>query len=349
MADIQTIDTDYKPWGGLAGYYNSIVNDAIQQSNQNALERQTLENVVRKKDAAVAKNQMNSPEWMDWNLRGDIGKYKSSDASGRLDQGVVDSRIATTNQENKNKLEYGVMEEHATKLDNLRFALESENPAALAQTMQTLDPTDQQKLAELVRTQGAQGAREYLRRTSESIRQSLALNAGTRGKLMEEGLRGENQVRNTKEAARGHMATTIQQGKNALELENQQALHGKYAKAVKTAESMFGKLDYKVQLAEINAALKIGIDPIDQEPLDERKKEYWMERANTLATIINQKAPQPGIDIPQVAGVPGQNVPQVQVVTPPATPIPGKPIPQAAGGAVRQGKVKYEIVNPATQ
>ena len=98
---MQTIDMEYKPWGGLAGMYHGIQSSQIEQSNEQALERQSLENIVKQKEAALAQDEMNNQGYRDWRMKGMIGDNQKKSAEGQEALEVVSSKIAKQISENK--------------------------------------------------------------------------------------------------------------------------------------------------------------------------------------------------------------------------------------------------------
>lgn len=98
MANIQGIDTEYKPWGLTAGAMVGERQADTDAANILSLQESQLANVLKQRDAMEASAQMQNPEWLKWKLAGQIGEGMSKGATGQLDQGVLqdkmDSQIA---------------------------------------------------------------------------------------------------------------------------------------------------------------------------------------------------------------------------------------------------------------
>lgn len=94
-AQIQGQELDYKPWGGLAGVMAGTREAETDAANLLALQESQLGNVVKQRDASVAQEQMNSPEWMKQKIAGEIGQNQSLAAGGKEASALVDSKIKT--------------------------------------------------------------------------------------------------------------------------------------------------------------------------------------------------------------------------------------------------------------
>lgn len=93
MANIQGIDTEYKPWGLTAGAMVGERQADTDAANILALQESQLANVLKQRDAMEASAQMQNPEWLKWKLAGQIGEGMSKGATGQFDQGVLKDKM----------------------------------------------------------------------------------------------------------------------------------------------------------------------------------------------------------------------------------------------------------------
>jgi hypothetical protein len=310
MPDIQTVPTDQAglPWGSLAGYYDAMNNMAIQKSQEQTLQGQNLDNIVKQRNAALAQDQINSQDYRNWSLQGDIGKNQSSAAQGSFDQTTLPAKTKFTNTDYYNKQNRADLERQAGSLDNLRFSLVNNGPAGVAKALENLDEEDKTTFTKMIQTKGPQAVSEYLRSLSDDIRNHLSTN-DVRGNLITQGVKNKGDLDQENLKGKYHLAGIETQGRTNKELEQMRIDAGKYNKVLRDSFASFYKLRSDAQLAQIIAGLKVGKDPITQAPIDEEGQTYWMEQARVLSATMNarnQAATNNKADIGQLGLTPTQ-------------------------------------------
>ncbi len=99
MDNMQTMDMEYKPWGGLAGVYSGIQQAQTEQSNQNKLAMQGLEGVIKGVQAGRDASDYSNPQMEQLRQQGIMGENKSKFAKGEIDYSTYEGEIKAKIQE----------------------------------------------------------------------------------------------------------------------------------------------------------------------------------------------------------------------------------------------------------
>lgn len=103
-AQIQGLDTEYKPWGGLAGIMTGVREADTEAANLLALQESQLGNVVKARDAAFAQDEMGNQELRNSRMQGMIGDSQVKTAAGRTAMGTQESDMQAKIAENLAKV-----------------------------------------------------------------------------------------------------------------------------------------------------------------------------------------------------------------------------------------------------
>jgi hypothetical protein len=101
MPNIQGMDTEYKPWGGLAGIMTGEREGLQHFANLQGMEEAQLNNVLKQVEASRAANDFSNPEMERWRQAKLMGEGMQQDALGRLKQGTLGTDITAGNQKNQ--------------------------------------------------------------------------------------------------------------------------------------------------------------------------------------------------------------------------------------------------------
>jgi hypothetical protein len=183
---MQTIDMDYKPWGGLAGIYAGEQQAQIQQSNQNALVEQGLGNVIKGVEAGRSAADFANPDMERWRQQGIIGKNMQDYSKGQLDYNTLDSNTKAKIAENMSKASSAEIEQTINGLDMFLSQATSNGPLGMQQAVSSLPPQYQQ----MVKQMGPTKALEVAKQMSDLLKQARADSPAVRGKLTEQGHKG---------------------------------------------------------------------------------------------------------------------------------------------------------------
>jgi len=93
-AQIQGMDLDYKPWGGLAGIMAGDREAETEAANLLALQESQLGNIVKQRDASFAQDEMNNQELRSGRIQGMIGDAQVKTAVGLTAKGTQQSDMA---------------------------------------------------------------------------------------------------------------------------------------------------------------------------------------------------------------------------------------------------------------
>lgn len=122
---METIATDFKPFGMLGGMYAGQNAANAQAMNNQAMEKTALEQLVKQRDAAFAQDEMNNPEVRAMRLQGMIGKDQSAVAAGALAKATNESDIKAKIAENVAKIPKAELEaqmaQHTGEFNALRM------------------------------------------------------------------------------------------------------------------------------------------------------------------------------------------------------------------------------------
>lgn len=116
-AQIQGMDLDYKPWGGLAGIMAGDREAETEAANLLALQESQLGNIVKQRDASFAQDEMGNPELRSGRIQGMIGDAQVKTAAGLTAKGTQQSDMAAKLAENiakvpKAQVEKALQETH---------------------------------------------------------------------------------------------------------------------------------------------------------------------------------------------------------------------------------------------
>jgi hypothetical protein len=311
MPVIQGIDTEYKPWGGLAGFTTGERRAEMDAANMQALQESQLSNALKEVEARRAQSDFSNPEMEQWRQQGIMGKNMSDYSKGQLDYKTLDSNIKTKLAENMSKASAAEIEATINGLDQFISVASSDNPLAMHQAMASLPPQYQKIVQQL----GPQQSVAYAKQLSDTIKQARMDSPTHRAKMAEIDRTAENQEI-TRQGDR-ESQETIQRMSNAnqVKLEQMRIDAGKYANKNADRLVLFQKLHPEIQLAKINAALKTGTDPITGEKLDKQGNDYWTMYGQSLGASAELKVPQQEgkIAVPKVAGMPAVSTPKAIV------------------------------------
>jgi len=101
MPNIQGMDTEYKPWGGLAGIMTGEREGLQHFANLQGMEEAQLSNVLKQVEASRAANDFSNPEMERWRQAKLMGEGMQQDALGRLKQGTLNTDSSAGNQKNQ--------------------------------------------------------------------------------------------------------------------------------------------------------------------------------------------------------------------------------------------------------
>ena len=122
---MENIATDFKPFGMLGGMYAGQNAANAQITNEQAMQKSALEQMIKQKDAAFAQDEMNSPEVRAMRLQGMIGKDQQSQAAGAMAKATNESDIKAKIAENVAKIPKAELEaqmsQHTSEFNALRM------------------------------------------------------------------------------------------------------------------------------------------------------------------------------------------------------------------------------------
>ena len=143
---IQTVPTEYKPWGLTAGAMVGQQQYDTEAANLQSLNEARLANVGHERDAMLAQGQMDNPAWLQSKIAGDIGQGQTLAATGEYDQGVLKSKLAEGIAKNVANLSENQVKqqlaEGTKQLNTMKLGLtylagpNGQNPAALTGFLQ---------------------------------------------------------------------------------------------------------------------------------------------------------------------------------------------------------------------
>lgn len=188
MPVIQGIDTEYKPWGGLAGFTTGERRAEMDASNMQALQEAQLSNVLKEVEARRAQSDFSNPEMELWRQQGIMGKNMSDYSKGQLDYKTLDSNIKTKLVENMSKASAAEIEATINGLDQFISVASSGNPLAMHQAMSSLPPEYQKIVQQL----GPQQSVAYAKQLSDTIKQARMDSPTHRAKIAEIDRTAEN-------------------------------------------------------------------------------------------------------------------------------------------------------------
>lgn len=178
---MQTVDSEYKPWGGLAGVYKgeeaankSFANDMALGQQSLALEKAALTNplelIMKQRDAAQATQDMSEPMM---GARQDlaVGTAQSAKAKGAMDMNALPEKQKLQALEIMGKTSKQEVDNTISGIEKFITDATSNGPMGMAQAVSSLPPQFQQMVAKLAETgQDPVQAAQKLRETLVSMR-----------------------------------------------------------------------------------------------------------------------------------------------------------------------------------
>lgn len=189
MPVIQGIDTEYKPWGGLAGFTTGERRAEMDAANMQELQSSQLGNAIKEVEARRAQADFSNPEMEQWRQQGILGKNKQAYSDGELSYQTLDSNVKTKLAENLSKASAAEIEATINGLDQFTAVASSGNPLAMHQAISSLPPQYQKIVQQL----GPEKAVQYAKQLSDTIKQARADSPAHRAKLAETDRTYENQ------------------------------------------------------------------------------------------------------------------------------------------------------------
>lgn len=179
---MQTMDMEYKPWGGLAGVYSGIQSSQMDQSNQNKLAMQGLENVIKGVQAGRDVADFSDPEQEMWRQRKLKGEGMQAYTKGMLDYGTMDASLKQKLQELRNKTDAGEMQQTIDGLQKFVMQATSNGPAGLAVAIESLPPEYKQIVNQMER-QNPGSSPVLANDLLKTLKEIMADTAENRGKM----------------------------------------------------------------------------------------------------------------------------------------------------------------------
>jgi len=122
---MENIATDFKPFGMLGGMYAGQNAANAQITNEQAMQKSALEQMIKQKEVAFAQDEMNNPEVRAMRLQGMIGKDQQSQAAGVMAKATNESDIKAKIAENVAKIPKAELEsqlaQHNSEFNALRM------------------------------------------------------------------------------------------------------------------------------------------------------------------------------------------------------------------------------------
>lgn len=312
-AQIQGPDLDYKPWGGLAGVYSGERTADQSMANQLALQEAAYKNTVSQKDAQLAQEQMNTPEWAQTQVLGQIGKSRGEYADGQLKYSTLDANTKNKLQELKNSTSAGEIQQTISGIDQFITQATVNGPVGISVAAQSLPAQYQQMVAQLEQKEPGSSVKH-----ARQIRDLLVGLQGdtptVRGKMQEQAHQGT--------ITAGIHASDRQAQKDIAgmnigaqrELEQMRIDAGKYNKAgtAKTVEELLLKAPNakaKAEVLESAQANAIRNGDMESAISYQTRAEAARARAAEDASNTGLASKQTGIDIAAKANLPTNPAP----------------------------------------
>jgi len=187
IPQIQGMDTDYKPWGGLAGIMTGERQALQEAANLQGLEESQLSNILKRVEASRAQNDFDNPEMERWRQAKEMGMGMQQDAAGRLKQGTLDTDISSGVSKNIATTSGSKIDNMINLLDNSLAMLESNGPAGMSMVMTQFPPELQQLMQ-----QAGPNAPQFLSKFSEMLKQQRMQTPKYMGDVALEDRKSEN-------------------------------------------------------------------------------------------------------------------------------------------------------------
>lgn len=280
-AQIQGMDLDYKPWGGLAGIMAGDREAETEAANLLALQESQLGNIVKQRDASFAQDEMNNQELRSGRIQGMIGDAQVKTAAGLTAKGTQDADMRSQIAEKLAKIPKAQVEEALSKTH-----LQTQGLMALAQSLGDGDTSNLNftlKAQEMAPKLGMSPQElQQLLQNPKLLNSRIAQNQ-ERLTMVPEVLREvykkdreyENQeiIHQGDRESRERVAAAEIAGRDAIEAAGITA--GKYDRSGRSGVSIttiFAKMTPEARLGAVQKALTTGIDPETNEPMTEVAK-----------------------------------------------------------------------------
>lgn len=143
-AQMQGLDTLYKPWGMMAGGMVGSREADMEAANLLGLEESQLANLIKQVEARRAQSDFARPGLEEARQLGLQGQYGQQQAAGELALGTLRSNIGAANAANTAKKSGSELENQINYLDNAVATMEANGPLGVSMVMQQLPPSLQQ-------------------------------------------------------------------------------------------------------------------------------------------------------------------------------------------------------------
>lgn len=191
---MENIDLDYKPWGGLAGVLAGQQQTMADNLNRAQLQQNTLNNIVKQRDAALAQDQTDSDQFRQAALQGAIGTNQSLAAKGQFDMSTLDARTKQAIAEGYSNADKATVEKERVGIDRFISAYEGSNGNPVMALDAISDPQMKQYAAGIIQKMGPDGAYNLAKQMRNVYTQLDADTGKHRGDMEKQAL--ENQGRN---------------------------------------------------------------------------------------------------------------------------------------------------------
>lgn len=314
--NIQGVDQEYKPWGGLAGVATGERRAEMELANIQGLQEQNLSNVLKEVEARRAQSDYSTPGMEEMRQKGIMGKGMQDYATGKLSYDTLDSNTKTKLAENMSKASAAEVESTINGLEMfITGASSGQGGIGMQQALASLPPQYQQIVQKLEQQQPGSSV-EYAKQFLDVIKQTRANSVAVRGKIMEQNNQYENQERihiGDRES-REKVSAADNASKMAIEKAGIEA--GKYKRggAGTSITTVFAKMTPEARLGAVQKALATGVDPETGELMtDMARKGYESMYDQDKRTVDSKNASKSvaKIDIPALANVPQATPPSV--------------------------------------
>lgn len=322
-AQIQGLDTEYKPWGGLAGIMTGVREADTEAANLLALQESQLGNVVKARDAAFAQDEMGNQELRNSRMQGMIGDSQVKTAAGRTAMGTQKSDMQAKIAENlakvpKAQVEQALATTHlqtqglmglAASLEQSGGGLEFATRAMEMAPKLGMQPQDLQQLL---------SNPQLLAKKIQQNQQMLTMVPAVLQKMVEQKQAGEIQEGIHAGDRRSREVVSAADNASRQLIEDKGIAAGKYDRSRGGGGGSFaiqlGKLKVPERLGVVERALATGIDPETNEPMSDVARigyEAMKEKDIRVRDADNAARSAGKIDTPAVAGLPTATPPSV--------------------------------------
>lgn len=214
---MEEIQTDYKPWGGLAGVYagqqaankEAMNNMAILQRQidvDKAQQMSPLEVMIKRKEAEQAA-ALSDPEAIARYRAGQLGGFDSQAVKGRSDVASEGAETGKRIKEAMAATKKAEQQEILTGIENFLGAIQASGPAGIPAAMEGItDPNLRKAAVVVLQQQGPQGLVNLAKQVRDQIVQFQTDTAGQRQAKELEDVKGEWDIKKQKEHNKAIMA-----------------------------------------------------------------------------------------------------------------------------------------------